>query len=116
MTEEFLMRLDDGMLAYFRDMADEMVNRFGISRAEAVARINARYGDCDIEPYPDLMCHEEPAYWAYGAYYVPDAADRLPCGDEAHDRRIDVSSLAVRPVPAPGSPAWTLAERARGRT
>ena len=81
MTEEFLMRLDDGMLAYFSDMADEMVTRFGISRAEAVARINACYGDCDIAPYPDLMCHEEPAYWAYGAYYVPDAAGERPVGD-----------------------------------
>ncbi|MGW0540385.1 hypothetical protein ACWD0D_08640 [Streptomyces griseoincarnatus] len=112
MTEEFLMRLDDGMLAYLRDMADEMVTRFGISRAEAVARINARYGALDIAPYPDLMCHEEPAYWAYGAYYVPDAAGRLPCGDEGYDRQFDVSSLVVRPVPAAGSPAWTLAERA----
>lgn len=75
-----------------------------------MARINARYGGLDIAPYPDLMCHEEPAYWAYGVFHVPDAAGRLPCGDKEHDRRFDVSSLVVRPSPAPGSPAWTLTE------
>ncbi|MEV5330548.1 hypothetical protein [Streptomyces werraensis] len=56
------------------------------------------------------MCHEERAYWAYGVFHVPDAAGRLPCGDEEYDRRFDVSSLVVRPAPAPGSPAWTLTE------
>ncbi|MBT3166475.1 hypothetical protein HTV80_25740 [Streptomyces sp. Vc74B-19] len=110
MTEGFLMRLDVGMLAYFRDMADEKTARFGISRAEAVARVNARYGDLDISPYPDLMCHEDPVFRAYGAYYLPDAAGRLPCGDEEYDRGTDVASPAVRPRPAPGSPAWRLAE------
>ncbi|WP_252540669.1 hypothetical protein [Streptomyces sp. RO-S4] len=104
------MRLDVGMLAYFRDMADEMTARFGISRAEAVARVNARCGDLDISPYPDLMCHEDPVFRAYGAYYLPDAAGRLPCGDEEYDRGTDVASPAVRPRPAPGSPAWRLAE------
>ncbi|MEU9283213.1 hypothetical protein AB0D57_00420 [Streptomyces sp. NPDC048275] len=42
-TEEFLMDLDKGMLAYFRELAHEMVTRFGVSRAEAVARINRAY-------------------------------------------------------------------------
>lgn len=110
MTEEFLMRLDEGMLAYFRDIADEMVSRFGVSRSEAVARINERYEKAEISPYPDLMCHEFPEYWAYGLYYYPDAAGRLPSGDEDEDEDIDFSALKVRPVPAPGSPAWTLRE------
>ncbi|MER5822399.1 hypothetical protein [Streptomyces mirabilis] len=42
-TDEFLMALDEGMLAYFREMTDEMVTRFGIPRAEAVERINRPY-------------------------------------------------------------------------
>ncbi|MDT6984029.1 hypothetical protein ACFSUJ_29270 [Streptomyces lusitanus] len=108
MTAEFLMHLDDGMLEYFRHIADEMVSRFGISRSEAVARINERYEDADISPYPDLMCHEYPEYWAYGLYYFPDSAGRLPSGGE--DEVIDVSALKVRPAPPPGSPAWTLEE------
>ncbi|MEU0580276.1 hypothetical protein ABZ465_23895 [Streptomyces griseoincarnatus] len=110
MTAEFLMRLDEGMLEYFRHIADEMVSRFGISRSEAVARINERYKDADISPYPDLMCHEYPEYWAYGLYYFPDSTDRLPSGDEDEDEDIDFSALKVRPAPPPGSPAWTLEE------
>ncbi|MFF4136255.1 hypothetical protein ACFY1B_32940 [Streptomyces mirabilis] len=39
-TDEFLMALDEGMLAYFRETNEEMVTRFGIPRAEAVAGIN----------------------------------------------------------------------------
>ncbi|MEU6610684.1 hypothetical protein ABZ922_37605 [Streptomyces shenzhenensis] len=42
-TEEFLLPLDEEMLEYFRDMADVLVERCGISRAEAVARLNERY-------------------------------------------------------------------------
>ncbi|MFB7440471.1 hypothetical protein [Streptomyces mirabilis] len=46
-TDEFLMALDEGMLAHFHEMTaettDEMVTRFGIPRAEAVARINRAY-------------------------------------------------------------------------
>ncbi|WP_371645729.1 hypothetical protein [Streptomyces mirabilis] len=42
-TVEFLMALDEGMLAHFHEMTDEMVTRFGIPRAEAVARINRAY-------------------------------------------------------------------------
>ncbi|MFF9114254.1 hypothetical protein ACF09Y_01305 [Streptomyces massasporeus] len=41
---EFVMPLDDEMLVYFREMADVLVERAGIGRAEAVARINAVYG------------------------------------------------------------------------
>ncbi|MFF7596391.1 hypothetical protein [Streptomyces mirabilis] len=42
-TDEFLMALDEGKLAYFRETTDEMVTRFGIPGAEAVARINRAY-------------------------------------------------------------------------
>ncbi|MER7686095.1 hypothetical protein [Streptomyces sp. NPDC097610] len=49
-TGEFLMVLDEGMLTYFREMADEMVTRFGIPRAEAVARINRAYAGEEFEP------------------------------------------------------------------
>ncbi|MFF2844829.1 hypothetical protein ACFVT5_00665 [Streptomyces sp. NPDC058001] len=108
MTEEFLMRLDEGMLEYFRDIAQEMTERFGVSHAEAVARINERYGDTEIGPYPDVMGHEMPEFWAYGLYYRPDAQGRLPSGDEDADADIDESALEVRPAPPADSSAWTL--------
>ncbi|MEV0170921.1 hypothetical protein AB0I00_07315 [Streptomyces sp. NPDC050803] len=81
-TEEFLLDLDAGMLDYFREIATVMVERFGISRAEAVARINDNYAGVNIGPYPDLMCHETPEYWA--------------------------RDLRYGPPPPPDSPAWTL--------
>ncbi|MBQ0848503.1 hypothetical protein J8N05_09805 [Streptomyces sp. BH-SS-21] len=108
MTAEFHMKLDEGMLGYFREIADEMVGRFGISRAEAVARINERYGGTEMSPYPDLMCHELPEFWAYGPYYYPDDAGRLPTGDASADVGIDVTRLRIRPRPPEDSPAWTL--------
>ncbi|GAB2862099.1 hypothetical protein GCM10027074_31760 [Streptomyces deserti] len=96
------------MLAYFREMVDVLVEGCGISRAEAVARINVVYGtDGTGHLSVQLMGHEEPAYWAYGAYYGPDA-DRLPVGDPVVDADIDFSRLPVRPAPPKGSPFWTL--------
>ncbi|AZS85722.1 hypothetical protein ELQ87_16495 [Streptomyces griseoviridis] len=106
MTEEFAVHLDGGMLEYFRDIAHEMVARFGISYAEAVARINERYEGAEISPYPDLMCHESAAFWAFGLYYFPDASGRLPSGDEDDDEGLDMSTLRVRPAPPGGSRFW----------
>lgn len=97
------MDLDEGMLAYFREMAQEMVTRFGISRAEAVARINRAYEGQKFAPYPDLMCHELPEYWGYGLYFKPSAG-RLP--DDDPDT--DLSVWEVRPAPPRHSPVWTL--------
>ncbi|MGP3922656.1 hypothetical protein [Streptomyces sp. 8N616] len=108
MTREFLMRLDEGMLEYFRDMANEMVERFEIPRAEAVARINERYRDSEISPYPDLMCHEFPEFWAYGVYYYPNDKGQLPSGEEGED--FDLSTLQIRPAPPKVSPVWPLRE------
>lgn len=104
-TEEFLTALDEGMLQYFREIADELVGRFGISQAEAVARINAAYEGADIDPYPDLMCHEEPDYWAYGLYFLPKDG-RVPYAGSTED----LSQWETRPVPSKSSHVWTLTE------
>ncbi|MEV0639676.1 hypothetical protein AB0I77_33020 [Streptomyces sp. NPDC050619] len=104
-TEEFLIELDEGMLDYFRQIAEEMVGRFGISRAEAVARINATYEGEEIEPYPDLMCHEPAKYWAYGLYFEPREG-QLPYGAPGEN----LSEWAVRPAPPADSHVWTLKE------
>lgn len=102
-TEEFLIELDGEMLDYFREIAEEMVSRFGISRAEAVARINSTYGGAQIDPYPDLMCHELPDYWAYGLYFEPRDG-QLPYGAPGED----LSEWEVRPAPPADSPVWTI--------
>lgn len=102
-TEEFLMDPDEGMLAHFLEMDHEMVTRFGISRAEAVARVNRAYQGRKFEPYPDLMCHELPEYRGYGLYFKPNAG-RLP--DDDPDT--DLSVCDVRPAPPRHPPVWTL--------
>ncbi|MFH9062189.1 hypothetical protein ACH4GM_13345 [Streptomyces coeruleorubidus] len=106
---EFVLPLDDEMLAYFREMTDVLVEHIGISRAEAVARINAAYGTrqwvaLDLQ----LMGHELPEYWAYAVYYAPDSRHRLPIGDPTADADIDFSTHPVRPAPPKDSPFWTL--------
>lgn len=104
---EFVIPLDEEMLAYFREMVGVLVERCGVSRAEAVARINAAYGTQDGVW---IMGHELPEYWAYGAYYSSDHRDRLPTGDPDADADIDFSTLPVRPAPPKDSPFWTLEE------
>ncbi|GAA2527105.1 hypothetical protein GCM10010423_21590 [Streptomyces levis] len=106
---EFVLPLDDQMLAYFREMADVLVEHIGLSRAEAVARINASYGtrqwvDLDLQ----LMGHELPEYWAYAVYYAPDSRGRLPVGSPTADADIDFGAHPVRPAPPKDSPFWTL--------
>lgn len=110
-TEEFLITLDEEMLEYFRDMADVLVERCGISRAEAVARLNERYAGKEMSPLEQgLMGHEFPEFWAYGVYYYPDDKGRLPVGDADADAGIDFTRLRVRPAPPKDSPFWTLHE------
>ncbi|MFD4477416.1 hypothetical protein ACFWPU_15070 [Streptomyces sp. NPDC058471] len=106
-TEEFLTGLDDEMLEYFREMAEVLVDRFGITRAEAVARINERYAGKVIEGMAqDLMGHEMPEFWAYGIYFLPDEEGRQPSGDENED--VDLSAFEIRPAPPKDSAAWTV--------
>ncbi|KJK57681.1 hypothetical protein [Saccharothrix sp. ST-888] len=96
---EFIFRAVPEMVEYFSDMADEMVQRFGISRAEAVARINESWKDDTFDSFPHILCHEFPEHWAYLIYYGD-----VPYWDEDADRSTWVAS---DPPPA-DSPAWTL--------
>ncbi|GAB3123576.1 hypothetical protein GCM10027160_44060 [Streptomyces calidiresistens] len=106
--EEFIMRLDAGMREYFRDMARFMSREFGITYSEAVARINSSYGKLKIDPYPDLMCHEEPDFWAFGAYY--DLSVDEKGAFRWWDPEADRSSWPIREAPEKGSRYWTLPE------
>ena len=108
-TEEFLIRLDAEWLEYFRAMADVLVTRFGVSRAESVARINERYAAEELKPMgKDLLGHELPEFWAYRLYFEPDSRGVLPSGSPESDG--DLRAWAVRPAPPRDSAAWTLTE------
>ncbi|MBQ0883807.1 hypothetical protein KBZ94_02480 [Streptomyces sp. RM72] len=108
MTEEFVLELDEGMLEYFRAMADVLVYRCGVSRPEAVARINHQYADLKVGPYPDLLCHEPPDFWALPAYYDRGVHALPPTGDPDADAPIDFSRLPIHPPPPRDSRFWTL--------
>lgn len=95
---------DPGMQGYFRKIADFMADEFGISYAEAVARLNAAYHAVTFQPYPDIMCHELPEFWAWGLYY----------GDVPRDKTADRSSWTPRPAPARDSGFWTVAPEDEG--
>lgn len=108
-TGEFLLRLDEEWLDYFREMADVLVERFGISRAEAVARINEGYAAEELQPMgQDLMGHELPEFWAHHLYFRADARGLLPSGDQTSDG--DLAKWDVRPAPRRDSAAWTLSD------
>ncbi|MFE2826310.1 hypothetical protein [Streptomyces sp. NPDC059271] len=108
-TEEFLIDLDAEWLAYFREMADVLVTRFGVSRAEAVARVNERHVGEDLAPMgEDLLGHELPEFWAHHLYFEPDSLGMLPSGAPETDG--DLSRWTVRPAPPDNSGAWTLKE------
>lgn len=97
---EFTMRAVPEMQEFLREIADEMVERFGVSRAEAVARINQAWGRQTFDEWPDLITHEDPEHWAYWIYYEGD----VPYWEPDADR----SQWRVREAPSRDSAAWTL--------
>ncbi|MEV7215031.1 hypothetical protein AB0O31_18305 [Kitasatospora cineracea] len=66
--------------------------------------VNRAWGGRKIAPYPDLLCHEDPEYWAYGLYYDDADGDEVPYWDPDTDR----STWTVNSAPPDGDPAWTL--------
>lgn len=92
-------------------MVAVLVERFGVPRVEAVARVNAAYGTrqwgvLDLQ----LMGHELPESWACGLYYGLDGRGGSPVGDPGADADIDFTTLPVRPAPPKDSPFWTVGE------
>lgn len=97
----FTMPAVDEAQEYLRDIAEDMVSLFGISLAEAVARVNYQWDGLSFEEWPDLICHELPEYWAYRLYY-----EDVLSWDPAADR----SQWVVREAPPVGSAYWTLGD------
>lgn len=96
---EFAIEADQGMQEFFSEIADEL-EKFGICRAEAVARVNDAWAGQEFSPYPDIACHESPEHWAHEFYYE----EQVPYWDEDADR----SGWRPAPPPPAGSEAWTL--------
>ncbi len=56
---------------YFGKVVDVMVRDFGVSREEAVGRVNRTFGDHDVLG-DTLLTHEWAKDTAYQIYYGPD--------------------------------------------
>lgn len=78
---EFPCAGDSKALSFCRQIADEMVARFGITPGEAVARINRHWpqpsaGEDSARIWIvglDIAYHETPKFWAHGIYYGNDS-------------------------------------------
>jgi hypothetical protein len=81
-------------------MHDELVSLIGLGRAEAVARVNVAWSKENLADGPDLLCHEEPEYWAYRLHYEGDVA--------YWERDADRTQWRIRPAPPGDAQAWTL--------
>ncbi|MGW1738872.1 hypothetical protein ACWCPQ_08670 [Nocardia sp. NPDC001965] len=97
---EFLTPATPEVLELFADTATEMVLLFGISRAEAVARINAKWEGRQFLRPNELILHQDGRYWAQFIY----------CGGHVPDWSATADRSAWIPVPRPplDSPNWTL--------
>jgi hypothetical protein len=87
---EFLASGDAEIMELLSDTADVMVARFGLSRAEAVARLNDYWLTRQDLLDDGIATHEDAEYWASFIYYEDDT----PFWREDADK----SSWAVRPL------------------
>ncbi|MEV0269539.1 hypothetical protein AB0H43_12220 [Hamadaea sp. NPDC050747] len=82
-------------------IADEMVGQFGITRAEAVARINQQWHRHDLSGENEIILHEDEHYWAL-AIYFGEVPDWSPTADR--------SKWTPKSVPPRDSGHWPVAD------
>lgn len=99
---DFLMVLSDESLELLEAIADEMVRQFGVSRAEAVARINEHWNTADLSGDDEIILHEDEYYWALWIYFGGQVADWRPDADR--------SVWKPRPASSRDSGMWTSDE------
>jgi hypothetical protein len=73
MKSDYEFTTDSRSEAYMDKIAADMVRLFGISRAEAVGRINRRWRGRTFTGERDLIYHELPDNWANDIYYGGDS-------------------------------------------
>jgi hypothetical protein len=59
--------------AFCREIAAEMVRKYGVSDEEAVGRINRGWRGQDILGEMNIVYHELPEYWAHVMYLGKDS-------------------------------------------
>ncbi|QKW08595.1 hypothetical protein HUT18_21710 [Streptomyces sp. NA04227] len=97
---EFLANVSEDVLELLGEISDEMVQMFGIRRAEAVARINAQWPEQKFLEQSEIILHEDAYYWALFIYYDGQVPDWGPDADR--------SGWQPRQAPGAGTEFWTL--------
>lgn len=99
---DFLMPVSRDVQELLDDIVAEMVTMFGVSRAEAVARINALWQSFDLSGDDEIILHEDAYYWALVIYYGKPLPD--------WGRDADRSTWTPNPKPDRSSGCWTVEE------
>ncbi len=63
-ASDFRFATDEESVAYLRDIVETMMRSFGITREEAIGRINQSWADVPAVAGEDEIYRELPAYWA----------------------------------------------------
>ncbi|QDY78217.1 hypothetical protein [Streptomyces qinzhouensis] len=100
MSTTYAMPTSPETLEFLDSIADDMVAEFGVSRAEAVARINEQWHGQDLSDEDSLILHEEESYWAFVIYYGGKVPDWSPGADR--------TTWVPKPPPAADSGFWTV--------
>ena len=88
---------DAEFAAWCDQIADQLIARFGVSREEAIGRINRDWRLCDcLGPYVYLAYHEDPDYWAEEIYFGKDSRYWM-----APEDREKLGLGPVKPIPYP---------------
>lgn len=66
---EYLMPVSPDVRALLDDTVEAMTEYFGISRGEAVARINAKWHGFSLLDGEEMLTHEDSRFWAMEIYY-----------------------------------------------
>ncbi len=94
---EFLMETSEDTSCLLQEIVDEMISMFGISRREAVARVNRQWKGMDLSGEDEIILHEDAYYWCLAIYYGV-VSDWSPSADR--------STWEPIPAPDPGSDVW----------
>lgn len=82
---EFGCAGDAEALRFCREIAEYMVQEFGIRRREAVGRVNEAWANPEHRNWivgDDIAYHETAGYWAKNIYYGPDWRWQTPKGQQ----------------------------------
>ena len=99
---DFQMAMSAEVQELLVSIVHEMIEKFGITRAEAIARVNEHWHDRSMASAKELILHEDETFWAPFIYY----GGRVPEWENGEDSPNETPV----PRPIPDSRYWTVTE------